>query len=68
MSHPDREAIVDVDQVEAIEPAIRSSDPGRYHVDEIAADPLLERSYVEAVESRNQTARWDRYNRPGPLA
>jgi hypothetical protein len=29
-----------VDQVEAIEPAIRSSEPGRYHVDEISADPL----------------------------
>jgi hypothetical protein len=40
ISHHDREAIVDVDQVEAIEPAIRSSEPGRYHVDEIAADPL----------------------------
>ncbi len=40
ISHPDREAILDVDQVEAIEPAIRSSEPGRYHVDEIAADPL----------------------------
>ena len=34
------EPIVDVDQVEAIEPAIRSSEPGRYHVDEISADPL----------------------------
>jgi hypothetical protein len=34
------EPIVDVDQVEAIEPAIRSSEPGRYHVDEIAADSL----------------------------
>jgi hypothetical protein len=40
ISHPDREVIVDVDQVEAIEPAIRSSEPGRYPVDEIAADPL----------------------------
>jgi hypothetical protein len=30
----------DVDQAEAIEPAIRSSKPGRYHVDEISADPL----------------------------
>jgi hypothetical protein len=32
--------IVDVDHVEAIEPAIRSSEPGRYHVDEMSADPL----------------------------
>ena len=32
--------IIDVDQVEAIEPAIRSSEPGRYHVDEISADPM----------------------------
>jgi hypothetical protein len=31
---------VDVDTVEAIEPVIRSSKPGRYHVDEISADPL----------------------------
>jgi hypothetical protein len=33
-------SIIDVDQVEAIEPAILSSEPGRYHVDEISADPL----------------------------
>jgi hypothetical protein len=26
--------------IEALEPAIRSSEPGRYHVDEISADPL----------------------------
>jgi hypothetical protein len=32
--------IVDVDQVGEIEPAIRSSESGRYHIDEIAADPL----------------------------
>ena len=31
---------IDVDQVEAIEPAIRSSKPGWYHVDQIEADPL----------------------------
>ena len=35
-----QDPIVDVDQVEAIEPAIRSSIPGRYHVDEISADPM----------------------------
>ncbi len=40
ISRSDREAIVDVDQVEAIEPAFRSSEPGRHDADEIAADPL----------------------------
>jgi hypothetical protein len=34
------EDILDVDSVEKIEPAIRSSPPGRYHIDEIIADPL----------------------------
>jgi hypothetical protein len=34
------EPVIDVDQVEAIEPAIRSSNPGRYPVDEISSDPL----------------------------
>ena len=40
ISRNGQEPIIDVDQVEAIEPAIRSSEPGRYHVDEISADPL----------------------------
>ena len=40
ISQNGRDPIVDVDTVEQIEPAIRSSKPGRYHVDEIAADPL----------------------------
>jgi hypothetical protein len=40
ISHNGHEAIVDVDQVKAIEPAVRSSPPGRYHIDEISADPL----------------------------
>ena len=40
ISRNGQEPIVDVDQVEAIEPAIRSSEPGRYHVDEISAGPL----------------------------
>jgi hypothetical protein len=30
----------DVAQVDEIEPAIRAAKPGRYHVDEISADPL----------------------------
>jgi hypothetical protein len=40
ISRNGHELIVDVDQVDAIEPAIRSSKPGRYHVDEISSDPL----------------------------
>jgi hypothetical protein len=32
--------IFDVEFVEQIEPAIRSSPPGRCHIDEISADPL----------------------------
>jgi hypothetical protein len=36
ISRNGQEPIIDVDQVEAIEPAIRSSEPGRYHVDEIS--------------------------------
>jgi hypothetical protein len=40
ISRHGHEPIVDVDQVEAIEPVIRSSDSGRYHVDEISAEPL----------------------------
>jgi anti-sigma28 factor (negative regulator of flagellin synthesis) len=35
-----QEPIIDVAKVEAIEPAIRSSEPGEYHVDEIGADGL----------------------------
>jgi hypothetical protein len=40
ISQNGQEPIIDVAKVEAIEPAIRSSEPGRYHVDEISADPL----------------------------
>jgi hypothetical protein len=43
------EPLVDVDQVEAIEPAIRSSEPGRYHVNEISADPLPSRDRARSV-------------------
>ena len=35
ISHPDRAAIIDVNQVYEIETTIRASDPGRYHVDRI---------------------------------
>jgi hypothetical protein len=40
ISPPGREPITDVDAVEAVEGAIRAGDPGRYHIDEIGADPL----------------------------
>jgi hypothetical protein len=40
ISRPGREAITDIGTVEAIEEAIRAGEPGRYHIDEIAADPL----------------------------
>lgn len=35
-----QEPVIDVDQLGAIEPAIRSSEPGRYHIDQIERDPL----------------------------
>ncbi len=38
--HDGQEPIIDVDQVAAIEPAVRSSPPGRCHMDEISRDPL----------------------------
>jgi hypothetical protein len=40
ISRNDHEPIVDIEHVAKIEPAIHSSDPGRYHVDKISADPL----------------------------
>jgi len=40
ISRNGQEPIIDVDQVEAIEPAIRSSEPGRYLENEIGADGL----------------------------
>ncbi|HZW33453.1 MAG TPA: hypothetical protein VFF52_22230 [Isosphaeraceae bacterium] len=41
ISRPHREPITDVDSVEAVDGALRADGPGRYHVDEISADPLL---------------------------
>jgi hypothetical protein len=35
-----REPVIDIDSLDEIEPALRSSKPGRYRVDEISADPL----------------------------
>jgi hypothetical protein len=45
-----QEPFIDVDTVEAIEPAIRSSEPARYHVDEISADSL---------PNHHTSRRWD---------
>lgn len=36
-----QESIIDVANVEAIEPTIRRLKPGRYNVDEVSPDPLL---------------------------
>ncbi len=43
ISYNCQEPVVDVDSIEQIEPAIASRKPGRYHVDEISADPLPRR-------------------------
>jgi hypothetical protein len=40
ISRNGQEPIIDVDQIEAIEPAICSSGPSCYHVDEMSAPPL----------------------------
>jgi hypothetical protein len=40
ISRKGRDEIVDVERVEEIEAANRSSAPGRYHVDEISVKPL----------------------------
>jgi len=40
VSHRDRGLIADVDSVEAVEGVMRAGGPGRYHVDQISADPL----------------------------
>ena len=53
--HPNgHEPIIDVDQVEAIEYAIRSSEPGRYHVDGISAAGW---PHLETVENWDPAAR-----------
>ena len=36
----DLKTVIDVAQVDQIEPAIRAEKPGRWHIDEISADPL----------------------------
>ena len=40
ISRPDSEQITNVQSVEQAEPAIQSTPPGRYHVNELSADPL----------------------------
>jgi len=40
VSRSGQEPITDVDSVEGIEVDVRAGGPGRYHVDEISADPL----------------------------
>jgi hypothetical protein len=40
ISRHGHEPITDVGSVEAVEETIRASEPGRYHVDEIATEPL----------------------------
>ncbi len=49
ISQNGQEPIIDVDSIEQIELASQSSPPGRYHVDEISADPL---------PSRHTSRRW----------
>ena len=50
ISRNGRQPIIDVDQVEAIEPAIRSTEPGRYPLDEISSD---------ALPSGHNSRRWE---------
>jgi hypothetical protein len=40
ISQSGQEPVVDVNTQQQVEPTIRSSEPGRNHVDEISADPL----------------------------
>jgi hypothetical protein len=40
ISHDGQEPITDVDTVDQLESAIRASNPGRYHIDEISRDPI----------------------------
>ena len=40
ISQNGQEPVIDVDNLEDIEPALRESKPGRYDVDEISANPL----------------------------
>jgi len=64
VSRDGQEPIIDVDQVEGIEPAIRSSEPGRYQVDEISREPLpsghTSRRWGVGIKRRNGVVTLDR--------
>jgi hypothetical protein len=49
ISRSDDDQVADVDSVEEVQRTIGSGKPGRYHVDEISADPL---------PSRHMSRRW----------
>jgi hypothetical protein len=53
----DPHTAIDVAQVDEIEPAVKASKPGRYHVDEISADPLpsghSSRRYGVAIKKKD---------------
>ena len=40
ISHIARRTAVDIDSIDEVEPAIASRKPGRYHIDQISAEPL----------------------------
>jgi hypothetical protein len=40
VSDRDNDVVVDVDSITEIDGVVRSSKPGRYHVDEISSDPM----------------------------
>jgi hypothetical protein len=72
ISRNGHEPMVDVEQVEAIKPEIRSSEPGRYHADQISADPMpnghTSRRWGIAVKRSVSSASidWDAWPRPSP--
>ena len=56
ISRDGQEPIIDVDTVDQLEPAIRASKPGRYHVDQIERDPLPIGSHFATMGSRDQAS------------
>ena len=58
ISRNPQEPIIDVDHVKAIEPVIRSSNPGRYHVNEISRDQLPS-GHTSRRWGESETAGWD---------
>ena len=57
ISQNGQEPIVDVDTLDQLEPAIRSSEPGQYRVDLIEREPLpsgnTSRRWVVGIERRD---------------